>query len=338
MNPRRIARRLMPALIAIAVGAPTAQAWTRNREVPRWPSSVVRYWVDAPAYRDEVAEAVAAINRSGARVRLVRATSRRAGQIIAQANYDQCRGLTDYGPLIGRIGPGGRERLRRLGPTLVKFGPCRTSPETRFLASEARLGTMRLITHEFLHALTLGHESRRCALMNPRGLVQLKSGNPVPVACLDAQQLPVDSSYCALLEPDDQRGLIAIYGGTRRTLGPRVCPRASPPPVEGLVGVPGTTTYGEAAIVLSWSRIGAPISRLDARAQQGACPTEPWAGFLPGNAPAGGSWFPPGPSSLAVPLPAPGSWCIAVATSWTLASSELHGPVATITVELPQPG
>jgi hypothetical protein len=71
-----------------------------------------------------------------------------------------------------------------------------------------------MVAHEFGHVLGLGHETRGCALMNPtgswRGAKLCTSPNPW-------------EWRCGLLEDDDVRGAVALYGCKIVTIA-RNCP------------------------------------------------------------------------------------------------------------------
>ena len=327
-------------MIAIGVlamaTAPTAGAFIRDREVPRWPTSTVRYWVAQPAFADEAAAAAAAINRSGSKLRLVATSPRRRAQVIVSRWDSSCSGQAEYGPIVTRRTPGRRPVTRRTQATVVRFGPCAANPDVPFLDAEARLGTIRIMTHEFLHAVSLAHDNRRCALMNTSATLARQSGNPLPNGCTDVQRLPAASYYCALLEPDDQRGLIAIYGGRVRPLGPRVCPRESPSAVGGLTGTPGfDPARGQSIISVSWSPIGATFTDVQVFVHPGTCPPEP-ATLTSATSVDRMTWR-PGFDALPVTLGVrtPGTWCVSANAGRTIGIERLYGPVAAITVEVP---
>jgi len=70
------------------------------------------------------------------------------------------------------------------------------------------------VAHELGHVLGLSHEARGCALMNPTGTWR------------GAKLCPPAENWewrCGLLEEDDVRGAVALYGGRVATVG-RNCP------------------------------------------------------------------------------------------------------------------
>ncbi|MDP9464155.1 MAG: hypothetical protein M3P52_05995 [Actinomycetota bacterium] len=286
-----------------------------------------------PAFADEAAAAAAAINRSGSKLRLVATSRRRQALVIVSRWNSSCSGQAEYGPIVTRHTPGRRPVTRRTQATVIRFGPCAANPDVTFLDAEARLGTIRVMAHEFLHAVGLGHDNRRCALMNTSATRARDSGSPLPNGCTDVQHLPAASYYCALLEPDDQRGLIAIHGGRVRPLGPRICARESPSAVGGLTGTPGfDPALGQSIISVSWSPIGAAFTDVQVFVHPGTCPPEP-ATLTPATSVNQATWRPDFdtlPVTLGVRTP--GTWCVSANAGRTLGIERLSGPVAAVTV------
>ena len=73
-----------------------------------------------------------------------------------------------------------------------------------------------IVNHELGHALGLDHEQGTCAIMNAN--VRLVDG---PEKCGFA---PRGKRYCRMLEADDERGAVKLYGGTPAPITqPRFC-------------------------------------------------------------------------------------------------------------------
>lgn len=185
----RLLRSAAPALVAVlaaAAGASPAQAF-RLDGIP-WPGrpATITYW-NGTAYAAQVAQATRAWNSSGARVRFVSASKRRAALRIV------------YDP---RSRPGSGEVAH--GRASVGL-----QPRNRIALSRGArgAGAVGVIAHELGHVLGLTHDDRRCATMNS--------------AAWSRCGLPPS---CTILQPDDIRGAIARYGGSARPAAPELCP------------------------------------------------------------------------------------------------------------------
>jgi len=187
----RLLRRLAPGLVATLVAAACAgPAQAYGLDGIPWPGrpATITYW-NGTAYTAQLAQAVGAWNRSGARVRFVPASKRRAALRIV------------YGPR-STFGVSGLSH----GSASVGY-----QPRNRIaLGRGARgIGAVGVIAHELGHVLGLTHEDRRCATMNS-------------VAWSRCTLTP----SCSILQPDDVRGAIARYGGHARPAAPELCPPA----------------------------------------------------------------------------------------------------------------
>jgi len=184
---RRLAPALVAALAAAACASP-AQAY-RLDGIP-WPGrpATITYW-NGTSYTAQVKQAVGAWNRSGARVRFVPASKRRAALRI----------VYDPRPTYGVSG-------LAHGSASVGY-----QPRNRIaLGRGARgVGAVGVIAHELGHVLGLIHEDRRCATMN--SVAWSRCGLP---------------PSCSILQPDDVRGAIARYGGHALPRAPELCPPA----------------------------------------------------------------------------------------------------------------
>ena len=172
------------ALLGVAAPVATGYAFLPGRyrwEVPRIP-----YYVESSALRVPAARAAAAWNELGLRVRFVRTTSRRRAFV-----------------LIGKAGPGcwgGVARplvARERGISYVARARVGIAP-----ACSLRLAEF-IITHELGHVLGLGHERRKCALMNPSG-----DDDGISPQC-GAQPLYLRTQD--LIRADDGAGALALY-------------------------------------------------------------------------------------------------------------------------------
>ena len=206
-------RRLRLISLAVAVAAacfaasPAAGYKTGGKG---WPGTSVRYYNASPQNAAAVQDAVRAWNASGVRVRFVPTTRKRA-QIIIRTGPRGCSGFAQIGSQ-GRFG------------MLIGSG-C----ERRFMALIA--------AHELGHVLGLSHEMGRCATMNPTIL------NWVGDRCKQVRGDPWQYR-CRLLERDDVRGAIRLYGGSvnPKAVGVAWCDRFAPLTPPGEVQATATLT------------------------------------------------------------------------------------------------
>lgn len=160
----------------------------------RWPTATVPYYVEIPAYAWSVDAAAYSWNASGARVRFVRVPRAQAKVLIGIRWYRAA----------------GDARPHRVGNRIVSAKVGIRSGQDRY--------TMALVmAHELGHVLGLDHEDRTCAIMNSHLAGDHSEKCPAP---------PSGSWVCRLLQPDDVRGAVALYGGTVRPYrGPESCPK-----------------------------------------------------------------------------------------------------------------
>jgi hypothetical protein len=162
----------------LATAAPASEAYVIGGRA--WPSATFTYYAQARAYSAAVNRAAGMLNRAGVGVRLRRASSRSAADVVVTYGGKPCEGEATVG-------------YYRRGADLLNLG-----------AGCSRALVTLTAVHEFGHVLGLDHETRRCARMNPSFD---DSGTP--------DQCAEHSLKYWLAHPltaDDLRGLRAIYG------------------------------------------------------------------------------------------------------------------------------
>jgi hypothetical protein len=262
----------------------------------RWPRRRITYFNAAPANKGAVRKAVRAWNRSGTRLRFVR-TSRRKARVLIR-----------YWPSPSCV-PGGvtstsyDQRTGRAVRAVVRIS--RPDPLN---AACSRWALTLVTAHELGHALGLDHETRRCALMNPT------LANISPQLCRPA--LPPWQWRCRVLERDDVRGAVRIYGGRAKRRRRAVCDLFKAPDAPGsLTAAPD----GTGALALGFTRpatrrppphVPAGAGSFIAVTRLNTCPASPdqaQTGFE-------SAWTVPdgGVQTTRIAPPAPGRVCVAV--------------------------
>jgi hypothetical protein len=196
-------RRLLPCLLlclcAGALSPGESRAWKTMGK--RWESPTISYWVSDGRLEWPVEWGAYVWSASGANVRLVRAKSRPAAQVVFVAKQ-----------IPEGSSEAGLTELKAYGNTIKSaYVGLRLSLDPYQLALVA--------THELGHVIGLDHDDRGCSIMNSWLAVDH------PFMCATP---PNGKWWCRLLTANDVAGAIALYGGRPATpKQPIYCPRAS---------------------------------------------------------------------------------------------------------------
>lgn len=288
---------LVAAVLVAAFAAAEAAAYRPLG--PRWTTRTIAYRLTAPQYAWSLEQAVAAWNTSGARVRFVRARTPAAAVLMIRTRDMTALGTAGFRTARGRI-------LRAQVSVVPELD--------RFTAA-------LVLTHELGHVLGLDHDDRRCATMN----AYLDEETSLPVSC--SVDVPVGKWFCRLLQSDDLRGAIALYGGRAR--GPRPQPTcfkwAVPPAVETLAAeVPSAGTAA-----LSWTMPASEgVASVEVRRGLDACPDRGTGEALAELSATPGERLAYDDDSLV--LEAPGRYCYSLVA---VEEAGRAGPAATVWVD-----
>ena len=88
---------------------------------------------------------------------------------------------------------------------MQRIGPVFIGAQVGIQTGHDRYEMALIMAHEFGHVLGLDHESKVCATMNP------SVGDDHTTLC---QAPPAGQWTCELLQSDDVRGAVRLYGGT----------------------------------------------------------------------------------------------------------------------------
>lgn len=193
-------------LLAGVLVAPSIAAAAKRGSVPTWPGRTISYH---DASRDKVAvrRAVMAWNRSGLRIRFVRARSARTAQVVIRNTRDVPAGCGTGTASLGYVGRGRKAYVNILNDPRPKRQGC------------SQAGQTLVVAHELGHVLGLRHvPTRRCSLMNPAhvdGVAPAGCFGPFETANLRAR---LGTWRCRILEPFDVRRAIGMYGGRLRPM------------------------------------------------------------------------------------------------------------------------
>jgi hypothetical protein len=236
------------ALLCALVFAPSAQAYKRLNY--KFPSRTITYHDETGSrYKKEVAAAAAAWNKSGVNVKWVKASKSRARVPIRVTNKIPAAGLAWY------FGNG--RGLIQLRSDLKKMQ----------LTELAGSGVAtQVIVHEMGHVMGLDHVTNTCAIMQP----VLGGG---------CKQSPVIWQFrCRLLEKDDLRGGVALFGGKVGKVGPEYCDSVKAPGAPtGLSAAPAPADEdGSTGVIVSWTTPkGKELESVQILRRREVCPTGP---------------------------------------------------------------
>jgi hypothetical protein len=173
-------------LLAVAtvalLGAVHADAY--RFEGGKWRFPAIPYFVETPAYSWSVDTAAYAWNTSGAHLAFVKTDRAHAKVVIGIRWYKQA----------------GDARLQRARGAIV-------SAQVGIQSGHDRYEMALIVAHELGHVLGLDHETGVCATMNPSIANDHTTFCPAPSPRMWT---------CRLLQPDDVRGAVKLYGGSVR--------------------------------------------------------------------------------------------------------------------------
>jgi hypothetical protein len=193
-------RRLVVALVAVASLAVAATGAAYEIGGKPWPRGEIGYYNAATDQHWAIGQAVEAWNTSGANVRFVPTTYDRAQLVIK--HFDASSGAC-VPHALATLG------YRRGTRAEIRVTPWGAQSECSSFA------TARAVAHELGHVLGLGHELRACAAMNTSGSYRGTYSCP--------KTKPWEWK-CRMLEEDDIRGAVRLYGGVVRVRRQAACP------------------------------------------------------------------------------------------------------------------
>ena len=177
-------QRVLPLTVLIVAVLGTGQADAYRFEGVKWPTHTITYFTETPAYAWPVDTAAYTWNTSGVRIQFVKSPRASAKVLVGIRWYKQA----------------GDALVHSLDGTIVRA-------EVGIQTGHDRYEMALIVAHELGHVLGLDHETRACATMNPT------VGNDHTTLC---PAPPSGMWTCRLLQPDDVRGAVKLYGGRVR--------------------------------------------------------------------------------------------------------------------------
>jgi len=194
MPTLRFMRRALLIAAAVAAVVFAAPAAGYKLEGGRWPTRTITYFTETPAYAWSVDTAAYAWNTSGARVQFVRSSRANAKVLVGIRWYRKA----------------GDAHVQRVGGRFL-------SAQIGIQTGHDRYEMALIVAHEFGHVLGLDHQYGSCATMNPSVGDDHTTWCPAP---------PAGNWTCRLLQSDDVRGAVRLYGGSVRPWrGSPFCPK-----------------------------------------------------------------------------------------------------------------
>jgi matrixin len=177
-------RKLGVLVCLLAFALPCGRADAYHLEGGRWPTRAITYYTETQAYAWSVDTAAYAWNTSGAQIQFVKSSRANAKVLVGIRWYRHAGDAT----------------VHRVGGAFVRA-------EVGIQGGHDRYEMALIVAHEFGHVLGLDHQTGVCATMNPSVGDDHTTSCPAP---------PVGTWTCRLLQADDVRGAVALYGGAVR--------------------------------------------------------------------------------------------------------------------------
>ena len=230
MRSSRRARQLAPfgLLAAVALWAAVvipggAQGYSFMEPKSTWKGSPakIRYFNAAKPQDAAVRDAVDRWNHSGLDIKFKRVSSSRRADVVIKGDKSVPCGYGLATPVF--TSKDGKKFHTVSGKVYLGTGkqdPSKNSPK------ECRYVDVITAAHELGHILGLGHEDRRCAVMNSSSTAypDFRGNDPVGVSPSQCKGADQDSWYCRVLSADDLKGGKRLYGGRPQVRRKAFCP------------------------------------------------------------------------------------------------------------------